>query len=388
MSTCLLIALILFAIGLVFAAVIGGWTHAIRQTEASGERGGNEAVPFISVIVPARDEEAGIAGILQDLYAQDHPRDRMEVIVVDDQSTDRTSTIVQEMIARWPRLRLLPNNGAGKKAAITTAVEAAKGELIVLTDADVRCGPRRLASIAEHWQMKQSALIVLPVWTTGSGILGGLQVDEQAALLGMAIGTSGSGSPALAYGANLAFTKAAFVAANGYEGDRSSSGDDVFLLQRIKHNGGTVTGHFDPDAAVIAQAMNGLGPMIQQRLRWAGKMHGVRGGSNLLGSMALLYPWGLLITSITCAPRIGDHALFTTSLLFAAWCMWIVPVLMLVRSVRTRFGQPASLMGTLVSMIAFTGYAPVIAMVSPFLRPLWKGRRVRTRGPHELFREI
>ena len=378
MSTCLLIALILFAIGLVFAAVIGGWSRVIRHPDLSHERTGNGTAPFISVIVPARDEEVHIAGILQDLYAQDHPRERMEVIVVDDQSTDRTSTIVQEMIQRWPELRLLPNEGSGKKAAITTGVEAAKGELITLTDADVRCGSRRLASIAEHWQLKQSAMVVLPVWTTGSGVLGRLQVEEQAALLGMAIGTSVSGSPALAYGANLAFTKAAFVAANGYEGDGASSGDDLFLLQRLKQNGGAITGHFDPDAMVIAQAVHELRPMIQQRLRWAGKMHGVKGGSNLLGSIALLYPWGLLFASITCAPRIGEQALFTTALLIAAWSMWIISVLALVRAVRTRFDQPASPFGTLTSMIVFTCYAPVIAMVSPFLRPVWKGRRVRT----------
>ena len=91
MSTDLLIAFALLGIALVHALVIGSWHSAIseqRNRDAEIKDDG----PMVSVIVPARDEERGIAQVLQDLHAQSFPKERYEVIVVDDASSDRTAS--------------------------------------------------------------------------------------------------------------------------------------------------------------------------------------------------------------------------------------------------------------------------------------------------------
>ncbi|MBK9176556.1 MAG: glycosyltransferase [Flavobacteriales bacterium] len=377
MSGSLVIALALFAAAVALALITGAWRKAlVMPTLAAAHVDGD--LPFISVVIPARDEEAGIVAVLQDLHAQRYPKERMEVIVVDDGSTDRTTALVEGMLAQWPNLRLLKSAAPGKKAAITTGVQSARGELILLTDADVRMTPMRVNSIAAHWLVNRSAMIVLPVFTQGHGFLGRLQEEEQAALLGLAIGAALNGTPFLAYGANLAFTREAFFAVGGYAGDRFASGDDLFLLQRMQRAGKRITALFDPQALVMASAAPTWGAFWRQRLRWAGKMKGAGMGTMLGGLLVLLLPWILLHETVQLdfSDRMGQHALFTAALLVAAWLCWSLPAMALVRDVRTAMQQPCHRALTLVSLMAFTCYAPVIAVLSLILPVRWKGRRV------------
>ena len=107
--------------------------------------------PFISVVVPARNEEATISELLKDLRAQDYPGNRFEVIVVDDGCEDATRQVAAEhMASNWQLLAL--SNRQGKKAAIEHAVASAHGDLVLVTDADARCGPLRLQTIARAWR--------------------------------------------------------------------------------------------------------------------------------------------------------------------------------------------------------------------------------------------
>ena len=377
MSIYLLVALLLFAATVLFASVITSWRTALAGV-ATFEEIPSAQLPMVTLLVPARDEEENIALILQDLHAQTYPRELMQVIVLDDGSTDRTAAIVEGMQRNWPQLQILRSVEPGKKAAITSGVHVAQGELILLTDADVRCGPRRVRSIVAHWVNERSDLIILPARTDGDGVLGQLQEHEQAALLGMGMGTAAVNAPALAYGANLAFARAAFHAVGGYAGDLFASGDDVFLLQRMKRSGRKITALFHADATVVTKAPTTLGGAIQQRLRWAGKMRGIGGATNVSGLLALALPWCLLYLTLTFNIReaIGQHATFTALLIVATWTLWFMPVIALVGVVRKAMGQRSAPLGTLASFIAFCCYAPLIAIASLVVHPQWKGRRI------------
>ncbi|MEO7003692.1 MAG: glycosyltransferase, partial [Ktedonobacterales bacterium] len=112
--------------------------------------------PRVSVIVPARDEERNIRGCVESLLAQDYPN--MEVIVVDDASTDATPRILDE-IASEPaaqgrlsivRIDALPNGWAGKPHALHTGVQHADGDWLLFTDADTRHTPTALRAAVER----------------------------------------------------------------------------------------------------------------------------------------------------------------------------------------------------------------------------------------------
>jgi cellulose synthase/poly-beta-1,6-N-acetylglucosamine synthase-like glycosyltransferase len=96
--------------------------------------------PFITITVPAYNEERAIAATIENLLAADYPADRREILVISDASTDATDAIVGGYADRGVRLVRLPVRG-GKTAAENAAGAVARGEIIVNTDASVRVLP-------------------------------------------------------------------------------------------------------------------------------------------------------------------------------------------------------------------------------------------------------
>lgn len=376
MSIGLFIALVLFIVATIQAAMITGWRARLGKAGAA-ETISEQANAGLTVVVPMREEEEGIAQLLQDIHAQRYPPDRLEVLVVDDGSTDRSVAIVEGMRPTWKGLTLIAAEGIGKKAAITSGVRHASNDMIVLTDADTRCGPMRLRMISDTLTDTQADLLIAPVWTEGAGFLGQLQAYEQAAFLGITMGSALSGAPLMAYGANMAFRKEAFDAVGGYDGDRFASGDDQFLLRRMRMNGKRIVALFTADAAVVAQAADSWGAFLRQRLRWAGKMRGDMHAVGAMSLIALLWPWVLFAFTIRFSrtATIGQHAFYQIALLLGAWLLWVLPALMLVRQVCRAMQRPYASPRAVVALLCFSVYAPVIAVLSQVLHPSWKGRK-------------
>ncbi len=378
MSIVMIAAMVAFVLALVHASIVNGWRSAIGRARP---RGTDEAtapdLPAITVLVPARDAEGTLAALLQDLHAQRFPRERMDVLVVDDHSTDNTAAIARGMMRQWPGLRVIALEGAeGKKAAITEGVRHATGELILITDADARCGPDRLAALARFWSRSEHDMVLLPVITTGRGILGFLQEEEQFALLGALAGSAFEGHPVLAGGANMAFTRSAFEAVRGYEGDGWASGDDLFLLKRMLRAGMRIGCLLDPAVVVEVPAEPDLPAMFVQRLRWAGKMHAVGGPGTRSGALAVLLPWILLAVTVfaVISLDLGGGFLRTWALLAAAWLLWIVPVIGLVNAAKRALGVRPAPFRSLLALLVFPLYSLPVALASFVVRARWKGR--------------
>jgi glycosyltransferase involved in cell wall biosynthesis len=119
------------------------------------------AATSISAIVPARDEEAVIAACLRSLIAQP---EISEIIVVDDQSTDRTARIVRDIAAREPRVRLvqtgpLPAEWVGKNHAAWTGAQQARSAWLLFTDADAEFAPDAARLALDAAEQHQAALV-------------------------------------------------------------------------------------------------------------------------------------------------------------------------------------------------------------------------------------
>jgi 1,2-diacylglycerol 3-beta-glucosyltransferase len=110
--------------------------------------------PPVSVLVPCRNEELVIRGLVECLLALDYPHDLIELIVVDDGSDDRTGEILDELAAHEPRLRCLhrpQDAGGGKSAALNEALAHAHGEVIVVFDADHKCRSDVIKRLVRHF---------------------------------------------------------------------------------------------------------------------------------------------------------------------------------------------------------------------------------------------
>jgi cellulose synthase/poly-beta-1,6-N-acetylglucosamine synthase-like glycosyltransferase len=111
---------------------------------------GAAAAPFISVIVPVRNEEAFIGDTLEQVLNQHYDPGRFEVLVADGGSTDETRAVVEAMRREYPNLRLLDNPARWSSAGRNAAVRAARGELLLLIDGHCEVdNPRYLAELAD-----------------------------------------------------------------------------------------------------------------------------------------------------------------------------------------------------------------------------------------------
>ena len=114
--------------------------------------------PAVSIVIPARNEERNLEQALQSVLALDYPD--LEIIVVNDRSTDRTGTILEKMAEQDPRLNVvtidsLPAGWIGKPHALHVGAQHAQGEFILFTDADVVFDPTALRKAMAHVQAHQ-----------------------------------------------------------------------------------------------------------------------------------------------------------------------------------------------------------------------------------------
>ncbi len=237
---------------------------------------------FFSVILPARNEAAGIAQCLHAILDQAIPSDRFEVIVINDHSTDDTEQIVRKLQFSYPHLRLI-NLGdyfaegslnAYKKKAIAIAIDQSRGNWIVTTDADCRPGPAWLRTYGNFIQKTGAVFVAGPVCLDDTGsFLSHFQVLDFLSLQGITAAAVSAGYHTMCNGANLAYRKEVFYAVDGFTGiDGLASGDDMLLMHKIKQAYKGRLGYlFNRDAIVHTDPMPDWKSFLNQRIRWASK---------------------------------------------------------------------------------------------------------------------
>jgi len=238
----------------------------------------------VSVLIPARNEENNITDLLSNLINQNYPANLYEIIVVDDHSTDQTAKMVKKFIKEQKgfSIKLLRIKGenqarAYKKKAIRIAIEKSTGSLIITTDADCIHGKKWISSIVSLYETKRPKMIVGPVsFHKEKTFFQKIQSLEFLSLIAMTAGAIKTGYPIMCNGANLAYEKKAFFDVGGFGIDRFSSGDDVFLLHRIRKHFGNTSVRFlkNLDTIVYTEALKTLHEFFDQRIRWASKNKG------------------------------------------------------------------------------------------------------------------
>jgi glycosyltransferase involved in cell wall biosynthesis len=99
------------------------------------------SLPFVSILIPARNESRYITRCLDSVLGQDYPRERMEVIIADGMSTDRTREILQQHATNDPRVRVIDNPAGVVPSGLNVALAVARGEIIVRMDAHTEYAP-------------------------------------------------------------------------------------------------------------------------------------------------------------------------------------------------------------------------------------------------------
>jgi cellulose synthase/poly-beta-1,6-N-acetylglucosamine synthase-like glycosyltransferase len=424
----LLLLFIVIAVGyftlIIFYSI--GWskTKYFSFEEINGRTTLSRPTTKISVVIAARNEEKNISNCLLYVLNQNYPKELFEVIVVDDNSEDGTVDVVKQLQSEFDNLfiRQFDNETierkSFKKEAITKGVEMARGELIVVTDADCIAEKNWLQTIAAYYEIHQPKMLVMPVRFCSENVIAkerialcaaeteaissdkkiasscsaksraiprndgrcekwlhDFQQTDLSGLIGITAGSLFWNMPVMANGGNMAFEKKTFEAVNGFSGNENiPGGDDIFLLLKIKKQfPGSIQFLKSKEVIVTTKPVSSFTEFYHQRLRWISKS-GKFGDWKITAMLVLSYLFNfLLLLNLILSIVLKSKTLLTiTGIIFLL--KWLIEFT-LVKNVSAFLNHPFSVSKFILSNLLHQLYVIVFGILALFNKYEWKGRK-------------
>jgi cellulose synthase/poly-beta-1,6-N-acetylglucosamine synthase-like glycosyltransferase len=333
----------------------------------------------VTILIAARNEEEKIALTIEDILAQDYPKELFDIIIADDHSTDHTAEIITCYADRKVKLLQLHDDKAlnsYKKRAIAEAIKLSTGDFMVATDADCRMGPQWLSTIISHYETNDLVMISSPVaYFEEHSLFEYMQSLEFMYLIGVGAAFIGNGKASTCNGANFAYRKDVFNEVGGFKGiDELASGDDELLLQKVAAKYPNRIGFLKSrDAVVYTHAKPNVKEFMQQRRRWASKSTSYK-DKKVVAFVVLIWLFNVTML-LNTALGFYDIAFFKlllvqVALKYAFEFVYLYPI--------TKFFGRIKLISLLILIIpVHVLYMVYIGTIKKSARYNWKGRHVR-----------
>ncbi len=340
--------------------------------------------PFVSVVVPARNEADGIEACLESLRACDYPNDRYEIIVVDDCSTDGTAARVKARQPAGPDVQpeactvrlveMTETHGRlenHKPAAVAQGVEAAEADVILTTDADCTVPAAWIRSMVRRCT-PETPFVAGPVAYEHENLfLPRLQALELMGLVAYGAGTINLGVPTFCNSANVAYRRDVIEAQDAAP---NGAAQDELLLQHVAYETNrSVAFNPDPDARITTEPAPSFTAYLQQQARWA--------------QTGLRYPF--LLPHVLVVGLWGTHTLLllaaAAALAIPAWQQPTLVALLgkmgadalLAAPAARHYGQGGLLRSAVPTELLLLVAVPIVGILGTFGDVEWKGRELK-----------
>lgn len=236
-----------------------------------------------SIVIPFRNEAENLPRLIDSLMQLNYPNTLFEIIFVDDASEDYSDVIIadlfkgylsEEATINYTIIKNERHSNSPKKDAITTAINSARFEWIVTTDADCNVPANWLKYFDSFIQNKNPKMVCGPViYNATNNFVEKFQQLDGFSLQFATIGSFGLKKPMLCNGANLAYRKDVFYELAGFFGNNHmASGDDIFMMDKIETKfPGKVLFVKQFEMAVRTQPQKSWTEIVNQRVRWSSK---------------------------------------------------------------------------------------------------------------------
>jgi cellulose synthase/poly-beta-1,6-N-acetylglucosamine synthase-like glycosyltransferase len=333
---------------------------------------------FLSVIVPARNEEKNIGTLLNALSEQTFPKSFFEIIVVDDFSTDKTVDAVKKFPCNNVVLIQpdVSSKFSSKKKAIEAGIKKAKGELIITTDADCIPTNQWLETIHRFYVKNDAAFIAAPVKLQhDNSWLQLFQSIDFLTLQGITAASVSANFHSMCNGANLAYKKQAFQIVNGFEGiDKVATGDDMLLVHKIwKQYPGKTFYLKSKEAIVTTKPMLTAKDFFMQRRRWASKAL-VYDDYRIIAVLSFVYFLNCLFVALLVASLFN---LFYWWYVLGFWIIKTIIEVPFVYSVSKFYNEQRLVKYFFFFQPLHIFYTVLVGFISQFGKYEWKGRKTK-----------
>ncbi|GAB2625870.1 glycosyltransferase [Belliella aquatica] len=328
--------------------------------------------PLISILIPSRNEATHLPSCLEALGSLDYPKDKLQILLGDDNSTDRTKEILQSWIEENPQAQLceiqenqFPKKINGKANALAQMVKFATGEFLLFTDAD--------CIVPKSWakEMTAAALGSQAGFVTGvtsikhKSLFSVLQDLDWIFSLGMIKVLSDLGISVTTMGNNMLISKKAYDAVGGFENVNFSLTEDFEIARAIQEKDFAGCHQVSSGNLILTNAQPSWGSLWEQRKRWMyGAMKLPFLIKMLLGLQALFLPLVILL--------IYNYA-------WLGWLFWITKWTLqsyFIYQLKKKIGQKINLFYLLIFEIyyLFTAWTTILYYFWPS-KTDWKGRK-------------
>ncbi len=294
-----------------------GVRHLCRSRNKKGKLPyfSKDELPSISVIVPVKDEERVVGRLLNALLKADYPKEKMEIVVVEDGSVDRTTEICRDFVKQYPsQVKVICRNVSdGKPSALIEALKYVKNEIVGVFDADNVPEQDVLLRVAKHF--KDPSVVALQGRVSAinaeENMLTQLVTQEEAVrydgfmggkeILGLFVPLNGS----------CYFVKRAVLEAVGGWDTRSLS-EDMELAARLIHNGYKIK--YASDVRSWQEYPASLTTFFKQRLRW------------FRGTMEVGVKYGKLLKNLNRVSLDAEFTMVGSFILISCLVGYLIPI--------------------------------------------------------------
>tara|TARA_S200000501_G_scaffold377150_1_gene434467 strand:- start:1399 stop:2517 length:1119 start_codon:yes stop_codon:yes gene_type:complete len=337
-----------------------------------------DELPTVSIIISARNEEKNIPILLTSLSQLTYPENKLEIIIVNDRSSDKTAKLLRIAETEFESLSKIdiketPLGWAPKKWALQKAIEKSKYEVILQTDADCTFNPDWVQTMLSQFINPSVGFIAGPAPTRFNNefydqfaLMDSLSIDAISA------STLKQGIALSCVGRNIAFRKSAFFDIGGYDGIQDQiSGDDDLLMQKMASSKKWLIDYVCHENAVVnSPAPKNIEDFTFQRLRFASKglnYYKLDTSTEIRYILPFLYIVNIFIV-ISLTTYLSNQSF-----------VWLVPFLIKTTAdsllTLTFFNQLKakwSILAFLILDLIHPFYVVIFAAIAPFHKIKWK----------------
>ncbi|MBC7426650.1 MAG: glycosyltransferase [Bacteroidia bacterium] len=281
----------------------------MKKAESNQIESKPDSYKNISILVAARNERANIIRCLESINLMDYPKDKLEVLIGNDQSQDNTGELVADYIKDKPVFRLINLTGnefpqtKGKARVLAVLAKESLGDILLITDADIELQPLWAKSLCEKINNGYD-LATGTTWIKSTNSFEHYQAVDWMYFMGLSNSFAFLGLPLTAVGNNMAISRKSYLETGGYENIKFSIVEDYALFKEVRKKGAKTINMMTPETLLLSQPITDFKKLMSQRKRWLG------------GLWSLPFHWQMILSAFGAYYLSSLVLLFLNPLLF------------------------------------------------------------------------